>query len=99
VADDNIIETCRREAQAWINAGIGDGWPLTQAAAAIEAQQAEIERLRAERDAERVLADRLVHLLSCFHLSQRCRVPQGTALEDWCSECAAIAAYEEARRG
>jgi hypothetical protein len=50
VADDNIIETCRREAQAWINAGIGDGWPLTQAAAAIEAQQAEIERLRAVLD-------------------------------------------------
>jgi hypothetical protein len=58
----------------------------------------EIERLRAEWGAERALADRLVHLLSCFHLSQRCRPPQGTALEDWCSECAAIAAYEEARR-
>jgi hypothetical protein len=64
VADDNIIETCRREAQAWINAGIGDGWPLTQAAAAIEAQQAEIERLRAERDAERALADDLYAVLS-----------------------------------
>ncbi len=72
---------------------------VNRAALLIEAQQAEIERLRAERDAERALADRLVHLLSCFHLSQRCRAPQGTALEDWCSECAAIAAYEEARRG
>jgi hypothetical protein len=56
----------------------------------------DIERLR---QAERALADRLVRLLPHFHLSQRCRAPQGTAIEDWCSECAAIAAYEEARRG
>jgi hypothetical protein len=43
---DNIIDTCRREAQAWIEVGIGDGWPLTQAADCIESQQAEIKRLR-----------------------------------------------------
>jgi hypothetical protein len=49
--------------------------------------------------AERALADQLVRLLPHFHLSQRCRPPQGIALQDWCSECAAIAAYEEARRG
>ena len=29
---------------------------------------------------------------------QRCQPPQGIALEDWCTECAAIAAHEEARR-
>jgi hypothetical protein len=51
----------------------------------------EIERLRA-------LADQLVHLLPHFHLSQRCQPPQGVALEDWCTECHAVAAYREARR-
>jgi hypothetical protein len=55
VAEENIIEICRREAQTWIDVGIGDGWPLTQAADLIEAQQAEIERLRAERDDLQVL--------------------------------------------
>jgi hypothetical protein len=82
VAEENIIEICRREAQTWIDVGIGDGWPLTQAADLLEAQQAEverlrvdieaihenalvnIERLRAERDAERSLADWLAHALA-----------------------------------
>lgn len=93
VADD-IVTTIHRMVAA--TTAPSERSPLEHAA--MEAA-AEIERLRAERDAERALADRLVHLLSCFHLSQRCRAPQGTALEDWCSECAAIAAYEEARRG
>ncbi len=75
-------------------------------------QQTEIERLRdwhsemfqyaADRDAEierlRALTDQLVHLLPHFHLSQRCQPPQGVALEDWCTECHAVAAYREARR-
>lgn len=51
----------------------------------------EIERLRAAGDA-------LTHLMPHAHLSTRCRAPEGTPLDEWCSECAAIDAWE-ARRG
>lgn len=46
---EDIATVCRREAGAWIIAGIGDGWPLHQAAD-------EIDRLRAERDAWKTAA-------------------------------------------
>ena len=51
-----------------------------------------IERLRAAGDA-------LAHLMPHAHLSVPCRPPQGTPLNEWCSECAALAAWQEARRG
>jgi hypothetical protein len=76
MTDDNIIEICRREAQAWIDAGIGDGWPLTQAADFIEAQEAEIERLRSGMDQ---LSEALGHLVSA-----------GLRLEDELSEKRAL---------
>lgn len=53
---------------------------------------AEIERLRAAGDA-------LARLLPHAHLSTRCRAPEGMSLDEWCSECAALAAWQEARRG
>lgn len=49
------------------------------------------ERLRAAGDA-------LAHLMPHAHLSVPCRPPHGTPLDDWCSECAALAARKEARR-
>ena len=73
----------------------------------------EIERLRV--DAERADAgvawltskighllaagDALAHLMPHAHLSVPCRPPQGTPLNEWCSECAALAAWQAARRG
>ena len=38
-------------------------------------------------------------LMPPAHLSVPCRPPQGTPLNEWCSECAALAAWQEARRG
>jgi hypothetical protein len=91
VAEENIIEICRREAQTWIDVGIGDGWPLTQAADLIEAQQAEIERLRAER----ALADKLARALrSVIHDK-----PTAHTDEVWLRIHKALEAHEEARRG
>jgi hypothetical protein len=55
------------------------------------AARAEIERLRAAGDA-------LAHLMPHAHLKVPCRSPQGVPLDEWCSECAALAAWEEARR-
>lgn len=52
---------------------------------------AEIERLR-------MLTQDLVCLLPHFHLAIRCKAPASTTLDEWCSECAAIARWE-ARRG
>ena len=49
----------------------------------------EIERLRAAGDA-------LAHLMPHAHLSVPCRPPQGTPLNEWCPECAALAAWKEA---
>lgn len=57
------------------------------------AARAEIEGLRAAGDV-------LAHLiLPHAHLSVPCRSPQGTPLDEWCSECAALAAWQEACRG
>ena len=52
----------------------------------------EIGRLREAGDA-------LAHLMPHAHLSVPCRSPQGTPLDEWCSECAALAAWKKARRG
>ena len=60
---------------------------------------AEIKRLRAEVERLRAAGDALAHLMPHAHLSVPCRSPQGTPLDEWCSECAALAAWKEARRG
>lgn len=52
----------------------------------------EVERLRAAGDA-------LAHLMPHAHFKVPCRPPQGVPLDEWCSECTALAAWKEARRG
>ena len=59
----------------------------------------EIERLRVENERLRAAGDALAHLMPHAHLSVPCRPPQGTPLDEWCSECAALAAWKKARRG
>ena len=57
-----------------------------------------IDELEAENERLRAAGDVLAHLMpSCF--SVPCRPPQGTPLNEWCPECAALAAWKEARRG
>jgi hypothetical protein len=51
-----------------------------------------VERLRPA-------GDTLAQLMPHAHLSMPCRPPHGTPLNDWCSECAALAVWREARRG
>ncbi len=58
----------------------------------LAAEQAEVERLRAAGDA-------LAHLMPHAHFKVPCRSPQGVPLDEWCSECAALAVWQEARRG
>ena len=60
------------------------------AADAIEAQQAQIERLRA-------VGDEMAHLIRLDH--QSCKPKHGKSIEDWCTYCATIARWKEARRG
>ncbi len=56
----------------------------------IEAQQAQIERLRA-------VGDEMAHLIRLDH--QSCKPKHGKSIEDWCTYCATIARWKEARRG
>ena len=48
---DDIVTRLQRELEEIRRSGYGHDWPLSQAIAVIEAQQAEIERLRAAGDA------------------------------------------------
>ena len=74
----------------------------------IEAQQAEIERLRAERDAERALADQLARAL-CIAVPWRCCdesrfrrcdcAPDDARIPEHEADAAVLASYKEARRG
>lgn len=80
---DDIVERLRAEAKS-------GNMPLGRSFDALAVAD-EIERLRAAGDA-------LAHLMPHAHLSVPCRPPHGTPLDDWCSECAALAAWREARR-
>jgi hypothetical protein len=64
---------------------------LTDVVALLNERHAEIELLRAAGDA-------LAQLMPHAYLDVPCRPPQGTPLDEWCSECAALAAWQEARR-
>jgi rubrerythrin len=60
-------------------------------AAVIMAKDDEITRLRAERDAERALADQLAKALDRHGSHSLCTM--------LCSVCVTLAAHQEARRG
>lgn len=88
---DDLVTRLRAAARTG-DLPLGSSFDCDAVADEIERLQAEIERLRAAGDA-------LAHLMPHAHLSVPCRPPQGTPLDEWCSECAALAAWKEARRG
>ena len=81
---------------------MGDCWDIEREAAEEMQDHKCVDRLpswaREEMERLRAAGDVLAHLMpSCF--SVPCRPPQGTPLDEWCSECAALVAWQEARRG
>jgi hypothetical protein len=71
-----------------------DRWISDEDDAALATEAAmldEIERLRAAGDV-------LAHVMPHAHLGVPCRPPQGTPLDEWCSQCAALVAWKEASR-
>ena len=81
---DDIVVRLKRELEEIRRSGYGHDWPLSQAIAVIEAQQAEIDRLRAAGD---VLAE----WAAVDHSVEQC--------EDGCEYFAALRVWQEARRG
>lgn len=70
---------------------------IEQADANAQAMRDEIVRLRAEVDAERELADQLAEAVTGLHHAAIIGVYRPT--EELAASTAALAAYEEARRG
>ena len=60
---DDIVTRLKRELEEIRRSGYGHDWPLSQAIAVIEAQQAEVQRLRAELDECDQLRERMADVL------------------------------------